>query len=208
MSATAVNVPGPDVQLPVVSVRSFQCFPVVVPAVAAAAPTPALGDCRRPHRQNLLTVSVYSAGAGMAGGMGNGGTIGRSHAAMTIDESLPRASNNASGRRETFGSKRGDTTTRSESDYQLPMSCLGRKLNQRLKRPERGEHWLYWVHVYAVWMATSWKPAEYNKETRTENSACNEGTKLGTMLGVASTTCTGALRHASLRLSSNRANQT
>lgn len=47
-------------------------------------------------------VSVYSVGAGTAGGIATDGEkIGRSHAVIAIDLCLPKTLNNPSGRRET-----------------------------------------------------------------------------------------------------------
>lgn len=57
---------------------------------------------------------VYFAGAGMAGGIGNGGMIGRSHATITsVDLRFPKTSNNDSGRRDTY--RNDETSARSIS---------------------------------------------------------------------------------------------
>ncbi len=61
-----------------------------------------VGDCRRPERENLRMMLVYSAGAGIAGGIPTGWMIGRSQAVIAIDFLLPQSSNNVFGRRDTY----------------------------------------------------------------------------------------------------------
>lgn len=64
-----------------------------------------VGDCRRPERENLWMVQVYSAGAGTAGGIPTGCMVGGSQAVTAIDFFLPQSSNNALGRRDTYSIK-------------------------------------------------------------------------------------------------------